>query len=201
MRDANRCTADNRPMAARSAHKRIPPGLLLWCLIVVGVFVAWQAHELWIAPKLDAQAALPGETGQASDTRRGPDIGEILRRPILFAGLRRLEGEPGGIAAADNARRRDGYERISEGRVEQFATYSVVAETFDEVVEHYRHAMSDEGFKLLGERTEEDARVLVYRRGDTQAVLRLRRDGENEMMLTLSVILPADSGGESGKEL
>ncbi|MGC9453605.1 MAG: hypothetical protein ACP5HU_01960 [Phycisphaerae bacterium] len=185
-------------MAASSTRKRIPSGLLFVIALSVGVFVAWQAHELWIAP----------QDSDGPQTPAGPealpeqlDIGDLLHRPTSVAGLRRLGPEPGGIAAPPDARRHEAFERRSGDRVEQLATYSVPAGSFDEVVEHYTAAAAESGFKLLGERSTEDARVVVFNRNGAQAVLRLRRQPEKAMILvTLSVTLPPDKAGGSGEE-
>ncbi|MFW6065190.1 MAG: hypothetical protein ACOC9S_00080 [Planctomycetota bacterium] len=187
-------------MAAERRSKRIPRGLLFVASLAVGVFVALQAHELWIAPRAGETPGSP-TTEQTQPASPRLDVGELLAEPLSTTGLRRLKSEPGGIAAPPNAAGREALQRGGGDGVEEFARYYVPAETFQPVVEHYRRAAAEVGFSPIGERSEQDERVLVFHRSGARAVLRLRRDKRKEMIaVTLSVTLPSNEHGALGEE-
>jgi hypothetical protein len=126
----------------------------------------------------------------------------MLREPLSVAGLRRLEGPPGGLPAPPEAKRTGAVQRDLGGRIEQIATYALPAGSLQAAEEHYSRVFAAAGFEPVGERPTADGRVLAFGRGEARAVLALRPAGERAKMdkLTLSVILPAEQTGESGEE-
>jgi len=136
--------------------------VLYFCLIVAGVFAAWQVHKFVQAGVSDkSPASTPASPlryqGQSGSTD-APSVPEDLsaegimgmgETPMLPSEpLENLQGEPGGFAPPEGAERLQGFVRRAEDSFVQIATYNYCGQA-GEVADYYRRLLDEAGYKII----------------------------------------------------
>jgi len=171
--------------------------ILYLCLLVAGVFAAWQMHLLLNPQKAPHKAEVAQGTGAVSqpgwmDDRPIRDLGEVAANPSRESGWAPVNDDPLGVRPPPGAQRLGAY-RHEKGYWQ--GRYSFRGELSD-ALEHYREAFQARRFELLKDWSDQSGwhwLVFVGNNGETHANVGLRNAPGNAkmVMIHLSVVPPA----------
>lgn len=170
---------------------------ILWvCIAIAAVFAAWQVHIFIYAPG-KVHRRRPAGFSPASAPQAGLSAGDprqLIDSPEALAGMKKLIGEPGGIAPPPGAVRRPGFERLVDGQLWQHAAYECPGKR-TAVEAHYRAALARAGFEARGRQATDSGRLLLgFVRGPIRAIVSLKTPppGAKMIQVALIVISPAN---------
>jgi hypothetical protein len=200
----------NDPQPAPSGPRKGWTWALVAVLVVLAIFAAWQAHELWFSlaadsrrPELPAGAARPRPARPAARTR------PVRRLPTLpapmvesqpdtspFEGeweepaVEPLEDDPVGIPPPPDANGRGAHRMPDSSVVARYEWAGTVAGAAD----HYRKALAEANCRLLDDSPREGgSQVLVFEGPGRRVVVALHpRPPEARMVrIEVTVVRPS----------
>lgn len=191
--------ATTEPTPAASGRRRRLLSVLYICLLVVGVLIAWRVHLAW-----RRAGVRPGggrfDRRLRATTAPAPvasQPGDFVAGALGVEGLGAVAGDPAGIAPPASAKHLSTFRLPDGSLVGRYDWPGQVAAAAD----HYARSLPGKGFRLLSDAADRGGRrVLVMAKGETNAIITLRKGGKNGNIVRIVVTVMAPSGPRAGRQ-